>query len=247
MTQLSILPNHHVIVPTDLLIGSKYCPSPELDSEEVLIVDQALDYYRHRLWLMPDVLEVLEQEHGITDLGVLKSEKAGFCDRTLGKHLPRKGSFESEEARGILVRNNIFRRSGSETFRGCVTLELRGMFENTVGMSGLPIYKGRKEKPVSHVLWGKSAMGIVNPHGLRESHAVIVNDPMDACRHLCEGTNAVALMGTMDSQEEFLDVLKYADISSADIQHDQSPMGRYWAKELSLALSQLDIEHQCYE
>ena len=61
----------------------------------------------------------------LAERGVLSDEaidlfKIGYCDRTLGEHLPPKSRTRSDDPRRLLMRIGILRESGHEHFRGSV-------------------------------------------------------------------------------------------------------------------------------
>ncbi|NVJ65363.1 MAG: hypothetical protein HWE16_02655 [Gammaproteobacteria bacterium] len=242
MNQLSFFPDHQITIPVDFHIPSYACPSRKMQQDDSMATEQALAHYRQQLWINAMILYMLEKEFGITNVEVLKLLNAGYCDRTLTKLFPKRGSLEGEAARGALVRQGILRPTGSETFRGQVTVELKDITGQQCGLWGFPMGVGKKSSAPSHILFSNVDMGVINHNALRKKHAVFYSNPLDAIKALCEGKNAVSLLGTMDSQDEFIEVLKNADISSAEVVHDHSPMGLYWAKQLKLALSQLEVE-----
>lgn len=60
----------------------------------------------------------------------------GYCDRTIGRHIPRKRTPEGGAIRGALFRCGLLRPSGHELFRGCVVfpeLDGRGAFVRATG------------------------------------------------------------------------------------------------------------------
>lgn len=238
---------YEVMLPPGFLIDYVQLPNKELDEQSAQIIGQTLTHYRDTLWSTPKVLELLEKHFGFKNLDILKLLKAGYSNRTLTKLFPRRGSLEGESLRGTLTNQDLLKPSGSEVFRWCVTAELQNIVGDLVGLTGFSINRAKVHHPSTNVLFSNASMGILNPKGLRQSHAVLCDETKDVLRHLDNGVNAVGLMVMMDSQDEFIEVLKNADITSAEIQHRNTPMGKYWAKELAFALTELKIEVKPYE
>ena len=100
-----------------------------------LNIQQAFDYYRVRYQQSTFAQQFvinncrIENEF-ITELSI------GYCDRTMGKNIPKTKSPEGAEIRGSLQRCGLVRPSGHELFRGCIvipTVDNSGSITSAVG------------------------------------------------------------------------------------------------------------------
>ncbi len=101
-------------------------------------------FYAERLSDHPKAVAFIENELGLTSQQAAKLQ-IGFSDRTLGKHLPRKDSRAGRELRGKLTEVGLYKASGHETLRGCVTIPLLDDAGNVTGIYGHRIDRKIKE------------------------------------------------------------------------------------------------------
>jgi DNA primase catalytic core len=79
------------------------------------------DYYHKRLLETAPAQDYLKKR-GLFCLEAAQAFKLGYCDRTLGLRLPARVVKAGAELRGQLQRLGIYRESGHEHFRGCLTM-----------------------------------------------------------------------------------------------------------------------------
>jgi hypothetical protein len=78
----------------------------------------------------------------------------GFCDRTLGKNIPKSKSVDGAAIRGSLQRCGIVRATGHELFRGCIVFPSSDSSGNITSAVGYRIGRIREgDKAV--VYWHK--------------------------------------------------------------------------------------------
>lgn len=84
-----------------------------------LNIQQAFDYYRKR-YLQSKLAQEFVSNSALIDADVKNTTYVGFCDRTLGKQIPKTKTYDGAAIRGSLQRSGLVRASGHELFRGCV-------------------------------------------------------------------------------------------------------------------------------
>ena len=120
-----------------------------------LHIQQAFDYYRHRFQESLSAQEFVGNNCSI-DAELRDSTAIGYCDRTMGRNIPRAKTAEGAAIRGSLQRVGLVRATGHELFRGCVvfpTYHDNGTVISAVGYRIGRIRSG--DKPV--VYWRRSA------------------------------------------------------------------------------------------
>jgi hypothetical protein len=84
-----------------------------------LHIKQAFDYYRQRYQQSGLAQQFVKSSCRIDNhFGV--STVIGYCDRTMGKNIPKCRTPEGAAIRGSLQRCGLVRASGHELFRGCI-------------------------------------------------------------------------------------------------------------------------------
>ena len=84
-----------------------------------LHIQQAFDYYRNRFQESLSAQEFVGNNCAI-DVELRDSTAIGYCDRTMGRNIPRAKTVEGAAIRGSLQRVGLVRATGHELFRGCV-------------------------------------------------------------------------------------------------------------------------------
>lgn len=118
-----------------------------------LNIKQVFDYYQQRYQA-----STLAQQFVVSSCRIDDEFKCdlniGFCDRTMGKSIPKTRNPEGAAIRGSLQRAGLVRSSGHELFRGCIvipTVDNNGSIISAVGYRVGRIRNG--DKPV--VYWHK--------------------------------------------------------------------------------------------
>lgn len=115
-------------------------------------INQAFEYY-HQRFMHSDLARVFVNESERIPKDVRNSEFIGYCDRTMGKSIPPRRSFEGGAIRGALQRCGLVRASGHELFRGCVvfpSMNEAGEIVSAIGYRVAPRIR-EWDKPV--VIW----------------------------------------------------------------------------------------------
>ena len=81
--------------------------------------------------------------------------QVGFCDRTMGVHIPKRRSFEGGAIRGSLQRCGLIRASGHELFRGCIVFPHIDKSNQVVSAIGYRIAKRIRGWQPQEVHWQK--------------------------------------------------------------------------------------------
>lgn len=122
-------------------------------SLEDIYIQKAFDYYRERYeqseLAQKFVLEALDIP---TELR--SSRLIGLCDRTLGLHIPQAKTLEGGAIRGHYRRAGLFKKTGSELFRGYIVFPETN--DNGIYVSAVGYRFGRvrdDQKPIIH--WAK--------------------------------------------------------------------------------------------
>jgi len=100
-----------------------------------LHIQQAFDYYQQRYY-QSELAQQFVSESCRIDEGSEDNAIIGFCDRTMGKNIPKCRTPEGAAIRGSLQRCGLVRASGHELFRGCIvfsTLDDEGNIISAVG------------------------------------------------------------------------------------------------------------------
>jgi hypothetical protein len=118
-----------------------------------LNIQQAFDYYRKRYQQSPSAQQFVANSCSIDD-DIKQSAFVGYCDRTMGKHIPKAKTCEGAAMRGSLQRSGLVRSSGHELFRGCVVFPMYHDNGNVISAIGYRVGRIRfSDKAV--VYWQK--------------------------------------------------------------------------------------------
>ena len=90
-----------------------------------LHIRQAFEYYQARYQKSKLVQRFVTASFSVDD-DVKNAVMMGYCDRTMGKHIPNVRTPEGAAIRGSLQRCGLIRSTGHELFRGCIVLPTAG-------------------------------------------------------------------------------------------------------------------------
>jgi len=118
-----------------------------------LHIQQAFNYYEEQYEKSELAQQFVQASCLIAD-EFKEHSLIGFCDRTMGRNIPKRKSQEGAAIRGSLQRSGLVRASGHELFRGCIvfsTHDINGCVLSAVGYRVGRIREG--DKPI--VYWQK--------------------------------------------------------------------------------------------
>ena len=84
-----------------------------------LYIQQAFEHYQ-RQFACSDIAQKFVHMNCLIEDQTQHINDVGFCDRTLGKCIPKCRTPEGAAIRGSLQRSGLVRSSGHELFRGCI-------------------------------------------------------------------------------------------------------------------------------
>jgi hypothetical protein len=84
-----------------------------------LYIRQTFEHY-HRQFTCSDIAQKFVHMNCLMNEYLQNIDDIGFCDRTLGKCIPKCRTPEGAAIRGSLQRSGLVRSSGHELFRGCI-------------------------------------------------------------------------------------------------------------------------------
>jgi hypothetical protein len=117
-----------------------------------LHIQQTFDFY-HERYLSSDLAQAFVKNMVEVIENIHASKCVGFCDRTMGKKIPPRRSFEGGAIRGSLQRCGLIRPTGHELFRGCIVFPAfdgDGIIISAVGYRVGRFRGGRKAKVYWH-------------------------------------------------------------------------------------------------
>jgi DNA primase len=118
-----------------------------------LNIQQAFDYYRAR-YQQSNSAQAFVANSVIIDDDIKQRDFIGYCDRTMGKHIPKTKTYEGAAIRGSLQRSGLVRASGHELFRGCVVFPMYHENGNVISAIGYRVGRIRfSDKAI--VYWRK--------------------------------------------------------------------------------------------
>lgn len=136
----------------------------ELNLDDMYL-QQAFEFYRQR-YLQSELAQRFVAQSPRISVELRQNAFVGFCDRTLGKTLPERRTFDGGAVRGSLQRQGLLMATGHERFRGCVVFPEFDAKEHIVAAVGYRIAVRLRhwDKPVIH--WHKPELGFYQQHGL---------------------------------------------------------------------------------
>ena len=88
-----------------------------------LHIKQVFEYYEQR-YIQSELAQQFVKSSCRIDNQIGDSTVIGYCDRTMGKSIPKCRTSEGAAIRGSLQRCGLVRSSGHELFRGCIVFPL---------------------------------------------------------------------------------------------------------------------------
>lgn len=98
----------------------------------------------------------------------------GYCDRTLGRSIPKRQTTQGALIRGSLQRHGLIRASGHELFRGCVIVCSHDDNGNVISATGYRIGRIRNGDK-SIIYWDKPSPNAFVDAGMNYAK-VLIND-----------------------------------------------------------------------
>jgi hypothetical protein len=139
---------------------------------DAMYLQQVFDFY-HQRYLQSELAKLFVAESPRLNAELRLCPLIGFCDRTLGKELPERRTFDGGAIRGSLQRQGLLMTSGHERFRGCVVFPELDAQQNIVAAVGFRIAVRLRhwDKPV--VRWHKPEPGSYQQQGFNMVKGVI--------------------------------------------------------------------------
>lgn len=136
----------------------------QLNLDEMYL-QQVFEFYHQRYLQSELARQFVVQSPRIT-VELRQNAFVGFCDRTLGKELPERRTFDGGAIRGSLQRQGLLMTSGHERFRGCVVFPERDSQQRIIRAVGYRIAVRLRhwDKPV--VNWRKPEPGYYQQQGI---------------------------------------------------------------------------------
>jgi hypothetical protein len=100
-----------------------------------LHIQQAFDYYKKQ-YCKSELAQQFVASSCLIPVEHTGSVVICFCDRTMGKNIPKSKTPKGAAIRGSLQRCGLIRASGHELFRGCIVLPTYDESENVVSAVG---------------------------------------------------------------------------------------------------------------
>lgn len=139
---------------------------------DAMHLQQVFDFY-HQRYLQSELAKQFVAASPRISEELRTCPLIGFCDRTLGKELPERRTFDGGAIRGSLQRQGLLMTSGHERFRGCVVFPELDAQQNIIAAVGFRVAVRLRhwDKPV--VRWHKPEPGFYQQHGLNTVKGVI--------------------------------------------------------------------------
>jgi hypothetical protein len=162
---------------------------------------------------------------------VVERFRLGFCNRTLGLRLPEKNRAAGAEVRARLENLGVFRSTGHEHFRGCITVPIvdggavRGVY-------GRKIDDGSKPH---HLYLPGPHRGVFNADGLAGAKEVVLCESLiDALTFISAGlVNVTTSYGVDGFIDELLSAFKTHQVARVVIAYDADSAGDVAAVKLA--------------
>ena len=138
-----------------------------LDALEADPLKTAVEFYAARLPLNDKAVAFLADEFKLT-IERAGEQQVGFSDRRLGKCLPTTDSQRGRDLRQQLKAIGVYKESGHEALRGCVTFPLFDDSGNITGIFGRRIDRNGKGPQEITIGCGKRGSSFQLPSGNAE-------------------------------------------------------------------------------
>ncbi len=213
------------------------------DADDQQCLRQVLNYYTATLKESPEALAYL-QKRGIDSAEAVELFRLGFANRTLGYHIPAKGSAEGTALRGRLQEMGIYRASGHEHFTGSLVIPVtdeRGIVHEVYGRK---INDNLRKGTPLHLYLPGPHRGVWNVSALKASKEVILCESLiDALTFWCAGfRNVTASYGIEGFTDDHLAAFKQYHTERVLIAYDRDEPGDRAASSLAAKLMAEGIE-----
>ena len=206
------------------------------------VLKRTVDYYHETLKNTPDALKYLSKR-GLNHSELISTFKIGFSDRSLGLRLPYKNRVEGQKIRKELQEVGLFRKSGHEHFRGCITFPI---FKNkdVIGeVYGRKINDGIRQGTAYHLYLPGEHVGVFNREALAQKEVILCESVIDALSFWVHGfRNVTCSFGIEGFSEELLSVFINQGVKRVYIAYDSDKAGDLAADKLGVKLNSEGIE-----
>jgi hypothetical protein len=113
-------------------------------------ITAAIDYYATCLESNPKAAAFVAKELGLT-IDQAREQRIGFSDRSLGKQLPSNDTKTGKDLRQRLIEIGLYKTTGHEALRGCITIPVIDDSGNVTGIEGRRVDKKSKAAKAVHV------------------------------------------------------------------------------------------------
>jgi DNA primase len=214
-------------------------PSPlAFDADDHRLLDDVVNYYHRCLLDEPEAMAYVVEKRGLSR-DVVERYRLGFCNRTLGLRLPEKNRAAGAEMRARLEQLGVFRSTGHEHFRGCITVPVvdGGLVR---GLYGRKIDDGSKPH---HLYLPGPHRGVFNADALSSSTPLVLCESLiDALTFLSAGVvNVTTSYGVEGFTDELLSLLQARGIDRVVIAYDADNAGDAAALKLAERLRDVQI------
>lgn len=216
------------------------CPL-ESTAEDFELLEQTISYYQERLQASSDPLAYLESRKISKE--AIKHFRIGYADRTLGLRLPFKNRIQGKELRENLMKVGLFRKTGHEHFRGCVTFPIfndKGQVTEIYGRR-----TGKQKSGIYHLYLPGKHVGIFNPQALRSENLILCESIIDALTLWSYGhKNVTTIYGTEGFTQELEQAIITHKVQRVTFAYDNDKAGNRAVDRDHKRLSALGI--QCF-
>ena len=190
-------------------------------ADHASLLGQVVAYYADTLKRSPKALDFLKA-HGITGEAV-EHFKIGMCDRTLGYRIPKANRKGGAELRGRLQGLGIYRDTGHEVLRGCITIPVVCDNGAVSSLLGRRVDSRGVEEP--NVYTGTP--GLFNREAFSSSREIVVcSSPWEALlAWSCGIRNVTAIHGLDGDLDELLDATGSKVSSKVTLLFPHTPEG----------------------
>lgn len=197
-----------------------------------------IEHYHHTLMQSEEAREYLANR-GLDDEEALRHFRIGFSNRTLGYRLPSGGSHEGARLREQLRVLGVYRESGHEHLRGCITVPLSP--ESAGEMYGRRA--GKVEGGDAPHLYTPGERTAVWNASMLEQQVILCESVFDALTFWVNGYRSVTCAyGVNGFTSHHLAVFAARGVRTVRIAYDRDDAGDAAAEKLSPVLHKAGIE-----
>jgi DNA primase len=173
-----------------------------------LLLASVTDYYHAALTRHSDPTTLLT-EMALTDGDLINKFKIGICERTLAYRLPDSRTKEGGPIREQLQRLGVFRESGQETLRGCLTVPLFDSNGVVVSMYGRRVHHNVTKHPSADVFLPQAETSLWNMQVfIGATELLVFTNIYDAMIAWCSGVRGVTALHHEKSIELLIEQVK---------------------------------------